>query len=246
MSLITTAVPSGLITGDWCIQDSIGWHNEPNTCANSTLGQTNADFETICCNGDIINVARNLYSWPRPKNESKAIDLADMVCCGVHGPQVGGIGPIVNLATACTMGDPTPLASLAATNTDNAPLYAVTYTSASYGSTTTGDFVPTTAPRCLWMYTKTGVTLRNITVPAAQITSLPAWASVGFGDDSGSYTTSASEDASTSFSATDDSEASTTATSTPSTSSSGSSRRGYGSFVSLAIALCAFAFAFAA
>jgi len=226
MASVTTAVPSGLITTDWCIKNSVGWHNEPETCANATKGQVEADFETICCNGDIIDTRRNLFVWPRPKNQTNYLDLADMVCCGVSGAQMGGIGPIINLATACTMGTPTPLASLAATNLDNVPLYAVTYTSASYGSTTTGDFIPTTMPSCLWMYTKTGVALRNITVPAARITSLPAGATPGFGDDDPvtSYTTSAASDyeATRSRSST----ASASATSTTSGSSPARSKPG--------------------
>lgn len=220
MASITTAVPSGLITTDWCIQNSVDWDNQPSTCANATIGQKDADFETICCNGDIIDVAKNLFTYPRPNNQTRYIDLEDMVCCGVHGAQAGGIGPALNLATACTMGQPTPLVSLAATNVDNAALYAVTYTSASFGSTTTGDFIPTTMPSCLWVYTKTGVALRNVTVPAARITSLPSGATPGFGDDSYPTSTADSNAAYSSYwsSLSADSAATATATATATTS----------------------------
>ncbi|RYF33881.1 MAG: hypothetical protein EOO38_29890 [Cytophagaceae bacterium] len=37
-----------------------------------------------------------------------------------------------------------------------------------------GDYVPLQSPVCLWVYTKTGVALRNVTVPAADVTTPPA------------------------------------------------------------------------
>ena len=79
------------------------------------------------------------------------------------------------MGTACTAGKPTPLTRLAASNTANASLYRVTYTNASLGETATRDYIPTATPTFLWAYTKTGVTLRNVTVRAADImTLLPA------------------------------------------------------------------------
>ena len=170
MSSLTTAIPSGPITTDWCIQAAQDFYDKPNQCANTTLGQTPADFESICCDGAIVDNSQNLYAR---KQRPLSIDLANLTCCRVYGPQTGGIGPINNVGTACTAGTPTPLARLAATNTANAALYRVTYTSASFGETATGDYIPTETPTCLWAYTKTGVTLRNVTVLAAEIMTLP-------------------------------------------------------------------------
>lgn len=172
MSSITTAVPSGLIATSWCLQELLDHDNNLSKCANSSLGQTTADFETICCDGDIVDTTQDLYNLSGPRKET-SIDLDNLVCCGVHGPQAGGFGPPINLATACTEGRATPLVRLAATNTGNAALYAATFTSASFGMTVTGDYIPTETPTCLWAYTKTGVKMRNITVKAADITTLP-------------------------------------------------------------------------
>ena len=170
MSSITTAVPHGPINTDWCIQDILFVDgNTPNGCANSTRGQKSSDFETICCVGDIVDTTQNLFAF----RITNSINLANLVCCRIEGPQAGGFGPINTVATACTEGTPTPLASMAATNTDNAALYRETFTSASFGGETPGDFVPTMTPTCLWVYTKTGMALRNVTVPAADITTLP-------------------------------------------------------------------------
>ena len=83
MSSITTAVPSGLVSTNWCVlalQNWEGW-SVP-TCANATLGTSDEDYETICCDGDIVNTQVDIYQWPRPKNTT--FRLEDMVCCGVQ------------------------------------------------------------------------------------------------------------------------------------------------------------------
>jgi len=71
--------------------------------------------------------------------------------------------------------NPVPLASLAATNTDNAVPYLVTYESARGDSTGgVGDWTRTETPTCLWIETADkAVTMVDVTVPAAQITTLP-------------------------------------------------------------------------
>jgi hypothetical protein len=71
--------------------------------------------------------------------------------------------------------NPEPLASLAATNTDNAALYLVTYESASQDITGgIGDWTVTEKPTCLWIETANkAVTMVDVTLPAAQITTLP-------------------------------------------------------------------------
>jgi len=167
MSSIVTAVPSGPIQ-TWCVkQPWIDPQNEiRDQCANATQGTTDSDFETICCDGSIVDTAKNLF-------DGGPVDLADLVCCQPQGPQSGGLQPLpTNAPTECSTGTPIPLASLAATNTDNAQDFLVTYTSASFGYSTTGDFIPTQIPYCLWAYTVSGVSLTNITVPVAQITTL--------------------------------------------------------------------------
>lgn len=68
----------------------------------------------------------------------------------------------------------TPLASLAATNTENAGAFVATYASANYefGSPPT-DMLWTETPRCLWVETKTGgLEMKEVTVPAAMIVPL--------------------------------------------------------------------------
>jgi hypothetical protein len=185
MSSITTVVPSGIIKS-WCLAEQLTLENNVFPCANSTLGQTPSDFETICCDGDIIDTTQNLFN--RPASDGPLyVNIDNLVCCRLTGPQQGGIGPIDPDQTHCTAGSPTPLASLAATNVDNAADFPVTYTSASYGvtytsgtfgETTTGDFIPIQTPWCVWMNTNTsqsdGVAVQTVTVPAAHISTMPA------------------------------------------------------------------------
>ena len=177
MSSITTAVPTGLVTTDWCIQAQRDYDQSPNECADPSRNQQPSDFETFCCDGAIIDMTQNLYSWASSSN--RTFDLANLVCCQVpgSGPQQGGLMPIQTDRSQCTQGSPTSLLSLAATNTANAVYYPVTYTSASasVGSTTTayGDYVPVQEPTCLWVYTKTGLSMANITVAAATISTPP-------------------------------------------------------------------------
>lgn len=181
-SSITTAVPSGLITTDWCVKEFLDWYDNPTECANSTLGQGPSDFETICCAGDIVDTTKDLYSFHGTNN---TVDLDNLVCCRVDGPQQGGILPIPTNRMQCDQGNPTPLVSFAATNTANAAVWEKTYSSASLsvGSTTTlfSDYIPRQTPTCLWVYTKTGVAMRNVTVPTADITTLPAPSTDRFG-----------------------------------------------------------------
>ncbi|KAI0483909.1 hypothetical protein GGR56DRAFT_611492 [Xylariaceae sp. FL0804] len=171
MSSVITAVPSGPIPL-WCVQEP--WFSPPpnslQQCGDSSLGHKPVDFETICCDGDIIDSEFDLFR----DDVDRSLYLSDLYCCQFKGPQAGGLMPInYNKSTTCLSGTPTPLASLAATNTDNVQDYLVTYTSASYGSDTTGDFVPTNTPYCLWMYTASGaVQLEDVTVPPNTMTSI--------------------------------------------------------------------------
>jgi hypothetical protein len=79
MSSIITAVPSGPIQ-DWCIQVPwFGLDNAPQQCANATRGTTESDFETISCDGSIVDTSKDIFS-------GGPIDLADLVCCRIQGP----------------------------------------------------------------------------------------------------------------------------------------------------------------
>jgi hypothetical protein len=177
MSSIVTAVPSGSVE-EWCIQTPFwGFDNPvPQGCANATRGTTPSDFETICCDGSIIDTSKDLYH----SGHGQTVDLENLVCCRLQGPQQGGIQPIyAGPGNQCSTGTPVPLASLAATNTRNAQSFLVTFTSASFGSQTTGDFIPTETPYCLWAYTASGVAMTNVTVSAAQITTLSSTSDYG-------------------------------------------------------------------
>ena len=83
--------------------------------------------------------------------------------------------PIDKDYTHCSAKEiPAPLASLAATNTVNAALYLATYANAQQDGTTIRDWIRTETPQCLWVETASGVVeMTEVTVPAAQITTLP-------------------------------------------------------------------------
>jgi len=180
-SSITMAVPSGLISTEWCIQNLLDWDDLPNQCAGS--GENPSDYSSICCAGSIVDTENNL--WSSGSSRNRTINLDTLVCCIQEGPQQGGILPFPTDQLACPDGSPTPLASFAATNTANAAIYEVTYTSASQSAdestTVTGDFIPRKSPMCLWVNTKTGVSMTNVTVAAADITTLPAPTTDKFG-----------------------------------------------------------------
>ncbi|KAI8957491.1 hypothetical protein F5Y11DRAFT_339416 [Daldinia sp. FL1419] len=171
MSSITTAIPTGLIT-EWCLGAVTRFDGSRLECAAGKPERKKSDFQTFCCNGDILNVEKDIWrDVGRGKNNSMAI--ADMICCGKGGAQEGGIHPLPTAYTACSEGAPTPLASVAGTNTDNAAPFRVTYTSASFGAgTEVGDYIPTETPTCFWAYT-VGVGTTEITLPTPDITTLP-------------------------------------------------------------------------
>ncbi|KAF3057421.1 hypothetical protein GL218_06294 [Daldinia childiae] len=171
MSSITTAIPTGLIT-EWCLSAPTHFNGSRYECAATEPGWKASNFQTFCCDGDILNTAKDIWhDIGRGKNNS--IDLADMICCGLGGaPQQGGVHPLPTAYTGCSAGAPTPLASIAGTNTDNAAPFLVTYTSASYGQGTVGDYIPTETPTCFWAYT-VGVGTTQVTLPAPDITTLP-------------------------------------------------------------------------
>lgn len=187
MSSITTTVPSGSLANgpDWCLQDMIdywgsdGYPYEYNECANSTSGTTKSDFQTICCDGQIIDTTQDLYQYALQYGNMREYDLRieNLVCCRAGGRRLpGGIMPINPDKTICDYSMvPTQLASLAATNTDNAALFLVTYESGTVDETGgPADWIVTSSPTCLWIETAyESMSMEDVTVPAAQITTLP-------------------------------------------------------------------------
>ncbi|KAI1378711.1 hypothetical protein F4677DRAFT_411766 [Hypoxylon crocopeplum] len=171
MPSITTVIPTAPIE-KWCVGPLEFFDNDPFECANKSQGTQQSDFQTFCCDGDIINVARDFWSPDFWDGDDQSMNLSDMVCCGLKGPQAGGIQPIPTVHTQCADGSPTPLASLAGTNTENAVPFLVTYTSASYGDNTVGDYIPTETPSCFWAYT-VSVATEEITLSAPEIKTLP-------------------------------------------------------------------------
>ncbi|KAI6088185.1 hypothetical protein F4821DRAFT_234814 [Hypoxylon rubiginosum] len=171
MSSITTSIPISPISS-WCLTVAWFYDGTRHECANETLGFKKSDFQTFCCNGDILDTKKDVWK-PSTWHGDSAVNLADMVCCGLDGAQAGGIHPLPTAYTTCSAGSPTPLASLAGTNTDNAAAYLVTYTSASYGDNgAVGNFIPTETPTCFWAY-KASAEMEEITLPAPDIKTLP-------------------------------------------------------------------------
>ncbi|KAI1077182.1 hypothetical protein F5B20DRAFT_275841 [Whalleya microplaca] len=170
MASITTTIPTGLIKR-WCLGSLESFDGERYECANKTLGTKESDFQTFCCNGEILNVEKSIWI-PGGWGNDSSMNLSDMVCCGLGGHQAGGLHPLPTAYTECSEGSPTPLASLACTNTENAVPFLVTYTSASFGDNTVGDYVPTETPSCFWAY-KVDVAMETITLPVPDITTLP-------------------------------------------------------------------------
>ncbi|KAI2472505.1 hypothetical protein F4781DRAFT_341086 [Annulohypoxylon bovei var. microspora] len=180
MSSITTAIPTDPIA-EWCIGPLQYYDGDKYQCANSTKGTEESDFETFCCDGEIINTVHDIWKPAFFTGNNHSLSLSDMVCCGLSGPQAGGVLPLPSVYTECNGGSPTPLASLANTNTENAQLFQVTYTSASFGSNTVGDFIPTNTPNCFWAYTS-GAATAEITLPTPDITTLTPVSTNVFGD----------------------------------------------------------------
>ncbi|KAK6434754.1 hypothetical protein LTR95_009056, partial [Oleoguttula sp. CCFEE 5521] len=175
MSSLTLSVPSGLISTPWCIAPQYDTSFAPSQCANST--QQPSDFQTFCCAGSIVDTTQDLYNWPSPDN--RTFDLQNLVCCLVPGSDTTttGLQPVPTARQSCTAGAATPLLSLAATSTGNAAYYSITITSGSVSTasdtTVYGDYKPVQTPTCLWVYTASGVSLSDITVPAAQVSTMP-------------------------------------------------------------------------
>ncbi|KAJ3495879.1 hypothetical protein NLG97_g3068 [Lecanicillium saksenae] len=177
MAMVTTKVPTGFLAR-WCLADSWDFTSERYECAREN--QTQSDYWTVCCDGDIVNVKTNIWRIPN-------MTMEDLVCCRHIGSLEGGIHPLpTGPPWTCDLGAVgTPLASLAATNTDNAGAFVATYASANYefGPTPT-DLLLTETPQCLWVYTKESATMTEVTVDAASIVRLSTTTFIGGPDQS--------------------------------------------------------------
>lgn len=168
MSSITTTIPAGPMR-QWCLGSFDSAPHDPSwdLCLRDIEPNHEADYMTICCDGEVIN--EHLDIW-KDLGRNRTLDLRDMVCCRQAGRNPGGLLPLPQDYTHCASGDPTPLASMAATNTDNAQNFAVTYISASGG---TADWTTQSTPTCLWANTKNISGTTEVMLPAAKITTLP-------------------------------------------------------------------------
>lgn len=168
MSSIATIAPTGKIV-EFCIANPWDWTGLVYDCANGTNAAS--DFWTVCCDGDIVDVKRNLYNNPIPE-----FTMEDLICCRHIGKLEGGIHPLpTGPPWTCDLGAVgTPLASLAATNTKNAGEFVATYASANYefGPSPT-DMYWTETPQCLWVNTNLAEQgMRPVTVDAPNIVPL--------------------------------------------------------------------------
>ncbi|KAK4206337.1 hypothetical protein QBC37DRAFT_300990 [Rhypophila decipiens] len=189
MASITTSIPTGILSSNaaWCMMEIFAWGpnhppykykecDKPTDAENPTQPQ---DFLTICCDGTIIDTSQDMDEYYLSNNgiSSYPLELDNLVCCREAGVrQMGGVGGFSNPTRCAAVLTPTPLASLAATNTKNAVPYLATYESGKWDDEISADvdWVKTRTPVCLWVQTThPEVTLVEVQVPAAKITTLP-------------------------------------------------------------------------
>ncbi|KAI2603428.1 uncharacterized protein GGS25DRAFT_526461 [Hypoxylon fragiforme] len=211
MSSITTSLPAGDIP-QWCIIPALRRSSlfglrcpqayQPDAPTTTIAA---ADFQSICCNGVIVDTSLDLYtnssSLPTQPGWSLSPDapvrLADLICCGVSGTQSVALDFTPTPRTACAAGaQGTPLASLAATNASRALPYSVTYapappsSSSDPSATVTNDLwgwpTPTYGasgtPVCFLANTAaSGVSLAEVTVAATYVAPSSSSGSSGGG-----------------------------------------------------------------
>lgn len=180
ISSTITAVPTGPV--DWCLfpdwrpPNLLPGLNGPPRCGNGQPGKTDVDYGTNTRLDMFVNGTRD------------KIDLADLVCCRNQG-----LRPLEGLPlapwgqrTKCLTGTPTPLLSLAATNTGDWIEYSVTYPGVSYPGVTypgvtfeglsystlgtSQVLVGTGTPYCLWFNIVSVSSMKDVTVQALQVT----------------------------------------------------------------------------
>ncbi|OTA53838.1 hypothetical protein K449DRAFT_389591 [Hypoxylon sp. EC38] len=200
MSSITTSIPTSPIS-EWRLvwqsprRALFGGCPAPHRDGTNTVSPSSSSFQSICCNGVIVDTAFDLYNSSltpgllpssitddENNNTIIPINLSDLICCGVTGVQTAALNLTPSPHTACAPGTAsTPLASLAATNASSAAVYPVTYASQSTtdnpSATVTNDLwgwaTPTYGasgtPVCLWVNTQSGVSMAEVTVPATYV-----------------------------------------------------------------------------
>ncbi|KAI0849413.1 hypothetical protein F5Y00DRAFT_66405 [Daldinia vernicosa] len=196
-SSVTTSIPTGSIS-QWCLYPGNSRaHLFGPSCPQPYEKGTSispADFQSICCNGVIVDTSFDIYSnssiigpyYNSHDDPPRPVNLNDLVCCGITGVQTAAIDFTPSPRTACAPGTTgTPLASLAATNATRASQYPVTYadstppsSSVNPSATVTNDIwgwaSPTYGasgwPICFVANTKaSGVSVAEVTVPATYV-----------------------------------------------------------------------------
>lgn len=95
MSSLTLQSPTGSTrnTTEWCYQSlyNITDFENPtvNTCANLIRGTVESDFQTFCCDGDIIGLFNEGIQL------RSDFTFEDLACWLIRKPQQGGISPIL-------------------------------------------------------------------------------------------------------------------------------------------------------
>lgn len=166
MSSITTVFPSGAVQ-PWCLAPIFGFSLAPiSICAAANVS---AEFQTVCCDGDIIDTTGQAFQ-PGPQ---RPLDVDNLVCCVLSGTLDWRNDPVTIGSTTCASGSPTPIASLAATNTQNATPYEIDYTNVPTSLLSSTEITVSATPNCLWLYTASGVVMTTVTVPAVHDVTSP-------------------------------------------------------------------------
>jgi hypothetical protein len=198
MSSITTAIPTGALPlgTPWCMSPLLNplVMQKPHPfseCANSSAipPTVPSDFQTICCDGVIIDTTFDIWgealAWvdnirmnatANWASTNHRLNLDNLVCCREAGATQVRNGRLL-VPTKCDAElRATPLASLAATNTNNAELYIATYYEGRLDMPTNKSqlYLQVQTPTCLFVPTAhEGVTMTEVQVPGADITTLP-------------------------------------------------------------------------
>lgn len=129
-------LPVGPIT-PWCI-GAVNF----TTCPYQNASYPGVIWTTICCDGTISDTTRILADGA----VNSTLDISDLLCCG--GDPLGGF----DMTTCSATITPTPMASLAATNTQNAMAWTDTQVSLTW------------SPYCVWLGSSMSVLETTVTV----------------------------------------------------------------------------------
>jgi hypothetical protein len=173
MSSITTVFPSGTVQ-HWCLSPIFGPFFDIEFLSKCTAANVSAGFQTVCCNGDIIDLTGQAFHG---RGSLSPLDVGNMRCCGLPGTygwrnDPNPAGNALRQFTTCSSGFPTPIFILAATNTRNVAPYEITYTNLPTKLFSVSDMTVTGTPNCLWLYTASDVIMATVTVPYMQNVAL--------------------------------------------------------------------------